>query len=342
MASKKRQPDSPVASRLFKEFFRFSFYRAVTLLERLNPSRKPLGETLDPKEEALRFSVKPGLSFPPSDISNLQQTDSQGQAKMEVRFLGLIGPSGVLPHWFNDLAVSRAQVKDFALIDFLDIFHHRFLTLFYLAWKRCRVAVNYRPGAHDRISGYLLSLIGLGTRGMRGRLGISEESLLFCCGLLARQVPSAVAVEEAVRYMAGADATVHQFVERLIPVDAGDCTRLGDANAVLGVSAICGSYVRECQTKFRIHLGPVGFSQFTRFIPGGDLIRPIFALVRYMVGIEYEFEIRIFLKAREVPGCTLGAAAADSPRLGWSTWMLGKGLHMKEDPSVTLQEGDLS
>ena len=163
--------------------------------------------------------MKPGLSFPPSDISNLQQTDSSGQATMEVRFLGLIGPSGVLPHWFNDLAVSRAQVKDFALVDFLDIFHHRLLTLFYLAWKRSRLAVNYRPGADDRMSGYPLSLIGLGTQGMRGRLGLPEESLIFCSGLLARQAPSAAAVEEAVRYMAGADAKVHQFVERLIPVE---------------------------------------------------------------------------------------------------------------------------
>ncbi|HPI91849.1 MAG TPA: type VI secretion system baseplate subunit TssG [Deltaproteobacteria bacterium] len=342
MATKKRQPDSPVASRLFKEFFRFSFYRAVALLERLNPSRKALGETLDPREEAVRFSVKPGLSFPPSDIANLTQPEGDGRPKMEVSFLGLIGPSGVLPYWFNDLAISRAQAKDYALIDFLDIFHHRFLTLFYLAWKRCRLGDNYRPGAQDRMSGHLLSLIGLGTPGMKGRLGISEESLIFCSGLLARQVPSASAVEEAVRYMAGADAHVHQFVERLIPVDPGDCTRLGSMNAELGVNTICGSYVRECQTKFRIHLGPVGYRHFLRFLPGGDLIRPIFALVRYMVGVEYEFEIRIFLKAGDVPGCILGAAAADAPRLGWSTWMLGKGLHLKEDPSVTLQEGDLN
>ena len=342
MATKKRQPDSPLATRLFNEFFRFSFYRAVALWERLNPTRKPLGETLDPKEEAIRFSVKPGLSFPPSDISNLQQTGSQAQAKMEVRFLGLIGPLGVLPHWFNDLAAARAQAKDFALIDFLDIFHHRLVTLFYLAWKRYNFAVNYQPGANDRLSWNLLSLIGLGTEGMRGRIGVSEESLLFCSGLLARRVPSAAAVEAAVQYMAGADAEVHQFIERMIPLEPADCTQLGFANASLGMSTICGSYVRECQAKFRIHLGPIGYRQFARFLPGGDLLKPIFSLVRYMVGIEYEFEIRIFLKAEEVPGCTLGATKADSPRLGWSTWMLGRGLTLKGDPYVTFQEANLN
>ena len=77
MAAKERQSDPPLRSRLFNEFFRFSFYKAVTLLERLSPAKKRLGETLDPGEEAVRFSVKPGLSFPPSDISNLHQDRSR-------------------------------------------------------------------------------------------------------------------------------------------------------------------------------------------------------------------------------------------------------------------------
>jgi type VI secretion system protein ImpH len=339
MATKKRQPDPPLRERLFKEFFRFSFYRAVSLLERLNPSGKRFGETLDPKEEAARFSVKPGFTFPPSDISGLRQPEEDGPAGMEVRFLGLIGPSGVLPHWFNDLALSRAQAKDFALIDFLDIFHHRLITLFYLAWKRYDLTTNYLPGAGDRMSGYLLSLIGLGTEGLKGRIGLPEESLIYCSGLLGRQAPSAASVEAAVKYLAGADAQVQQFVERMIPLEKEDCTSVGSANAVLGESAICGSQVRECQTKFRINLGPLAFSQFVRFLPSGDLLKPIFALVRYLVGIEYEFDMRIFLKAEHVPGCTLGGTPSpESPRLGWSTWLLARGETMKEDAFVTLQE----
>lgn len=343
MATEKRQPDPSLASRLFEEFFRFTFYRAVTLLERLVPGRKRLGETLDPKEEPVRFSVKPGLSFPPSDISALKPGQGTEPPRMEVRFLGLIGPSGVLPDWFNDLAMSRIQAKDNTLVDFLDIFHHRLLTLFYLAWKRSRFTVNYRPGADDRLSGYLLSLVGLGTEGLRGRIGLPEESLLYCSGLLGRQIPSAAAVEGAVKYMSGANAEVHQFIERMIPLDPADLTRIGSANALLGESTICGSHVRECQTKFRIHLGPVAYREYTRFLPFGDLLKPMFALIRYLVGIEYEFEIRVFLKAGDVPGSTLGGhVSPDSPRLGWSTWMVAPGMGLEKNPYVTIQEGDLS
>lgn len=340
MATAKRQPDTSLESRLFEEFFRFSFYRAVQHMERIQPGKKRLGETLDPREEPLRFSVKPGLSFPPSDISRLQRPNGEEQARMEVRFMGLIGPSGVLPHWYNELAATRMQAKDHTLVDFFDIFHHRLLTLFYLAWRRYDFPANYLPGANDTLSHYLLCLIGLGTKGLKGRIGLPEESLLYCSGLLARQVPSSAAVEAAVRYMSGGNAEVHQFIERMIPLDPDDCTQLGSNNASLGESTVCGRYARECGSKFRIHLGPFSYSHFTRFLPSGDLLRPIFALVRYLVGVEYEFEIRVLLKASEVPGCTLGGVEAPgSPRLGWSTWMLSAGSAMKEDPYVTFQEG---
>ena len=310
-------------------------------MEGLSPESKRLGETLDPGEEAVRFSVKPGLSFPPSDISNLLMPESKRQVHMEVRFLGLIGPSAVLPHWFNELAMERMRARDFTLVDFLDIFHHRLITLFYLAWKRTRLPVTYLPGAKDRLSWYFLSLIGLGTDGLRGRIGLPEESLIFCSGLLGRLVPSAAAVEAAIKYMAGTDAAVDQFIDRMIPLEPADRTRLGAANASLGVNTVCGSLAHDCQSKFRIRLGPVGYRQYCRFLPSGDLLKPIFALARYMVGIEYEFEIRIVLLAGEVPGCRLGDKRADSPRLGWSTWAKAAGTTLEEDQYVTFQERDI-
>jgi type VI secretion system protein ImpH len=340
MASAQREPGTPLESRLFDEFFRFSFYRAVALLEAFRPEGKRLGEALDPGDEAVRFSVKPGLSFPPSDIANLRRLEPKGQAKMEVLFMGLTGPSGVLPHWYNELMLERARAHDFTMVDFLDIFHHRLISLFYLAWKRTKFTVNYETGGRDRLSWYLLSLIGLGTDGLRGRIGLPEESLIYCSGLLGRSIPSALALESAARYMAGTDAAVDQFVDRMIPLDEADVTSLGLANASLGVDAVCGSFVHDCQSKFRIRLGPVTYQQYCRFLPSGDLLKPIFALVRYMVGIEYEFEVCVVLLAGEVPACRLGSQGVDAPRLGWSTWVKSPEVTLRQDPYVAFEEGD--
>ena len=338
METEKRKPRAGLEKRLFEEFYRFSFFEAVRLLEEDSPDKKPLGTTLNPAEEPVRFSVKPGFSFPPSDIAHLEQPSGKGRARMDVAFLGLIGPSGVLPYWYNELAVERVRLKDHTLVDFLDLFHHRLLSLFYLAWKRTSLPANYRQGALDRLSWYLFCLIGLGTDNLRGKIGLAEESLLYCAGLLNRRVPSAAALEAAVAYMADTHVEVHQFIERMIPLDPGDCTQLGAANAVLGESIVSGFFARECQSKFRIHLGPMGYRRFLSLLPSGDVLRPLFSFVRYMVGIEYEFEIRVFLKAREVPMCKIGDRSPESPRLGWSTWVASPGAPFQRDACVAFQE----
>jgi type VI secretion system protein ImpH len=344
MAPEERQSDPPLIKRLFEEYYRFSFFKAVALLEGLSPGKKKLGETLIPGEEAVRFSAPPGLSFPPSDLAGLREESKDGPVKMDVAFMGLTGPSGVLPHWYNEMALETqhaARAKTSALVDFYDLFHHRLISLFYLAWKRVRLPAQYAAGAGDRLSGHLLSLIGLGTPGLSGRIGLPEEALIFCSGLLARQVPSAAAIQLTVEYLSGTHAEIHQFVERVISLDPDDWTRLGSANAELGGNAVCGSEATENQSKFRIHLGPVDYERFVRFLPTGNMLGPIFSLVRYMVGIAYEFETRIYLRADEVPACRIGMPSPSSPRLGWSTWIRTENAVRMEAPFVTFQEKDL-
>jgi len=338
VASEKREPDTSLKDRLFKEFYRFSFFKAVHLLELLFPKKKRLGETLTPGQEAVRFSVKPGFSFPPSDISGLKQEDEKMPVKMEVAFMGLIGPSGVLPYWYNELAGERLREKDFAFTAFLDVFHHRLISLFYLTWKKYRFPENYRVGAKDRLSNHLLSLIGLGTPGLAERIRLPQESLIFYSGLLSRPVPTAVAIEATVEYFSGTMVQIEQFIDRRIPISLEDQTQLGVANGQLGVDAVCGSSAWENQTKFRIRLGPMGYEHFLRLLPTGDLLPPVFSLVRYMVGIEYEFEIRLVLKREEVPPCVLGMEPPASPLLGWSTWLKTPGIPQREEPYVTFQE----
>lgn len=341
MGSQKRSSHITITNRLFEEFFSFSFFKAVHLLETLAVSKKPLGQTSEPAREAVHFSVKPSILFPASDITDLKKNPENEPATMQVAFMGLIGPSGVLPHWYNELALMRNMQKDFALTSFFDLFHHRLLSLFYLAWKKHRFPENYTPGANDRLSRYLLSLAGLGTHGLTRRIGLPEESIVFYSGLLARPVASAVSIEATVAYLAGTRVFLDQFIDRLLPLAPEDRTRLGAANARLGEDAVCGSHVWESQTKFRVNLGPMTFSEFLRFIPSGDMIRPIFSLVRYMVGAEFEFEIRIYLKREEVPPCILGDPFGAGPRLGWTTWLSSPSVSFDYDPSLTFQENDM-
>jgi type VI secretion system protein ImpH len=209
-----------------------------------------------------------------------------------------------------------------------------------LAWKKHRFPENYSPGARDRLSRYLLSLSGLGTPGLGERIGLPEESLAFYSGFLSMQAPSAIAIGAAAEYLSGTAVAVDQFIEKAIPLSPEDQTQLGSENAALGVDTVCGSYVWDCQSKFRLNLGPMKYAEFIRFLPSGDMLGPIFSLVKYMVGIEYEFEACIYLKREDVPPCVLGGRGT-AARLGWTTWIETRDFVHEMDPFITFQESDL-
>jgi type VI secretion system protein ImpH len=84
----------------------------------------------------------------------------------------------------------------------------------------------------------------------------------------------------------------------------------------VGTTAIVGSRIWECQYKFRIIMGPMGYSDYQRMLPGGDSLRRLVDWVKNYIGEELAWDVQLILKKEEVPAARLGA----SGRLGWSTW----------------------
>ena len=340
MESKEWLSNSSLIDRLNKEYYRFSFFKAVELLESLfcdDEKFEKIGEALTPETEAIHFSVKPGITFPISDIKSIKTFQSENKedwpVEMEVLFMGLIGPSGILPSWYNKLALERIFHNDFTLTSFLDIFHHRLISLFYLAWKKHHITAQYEPGATDKISRGLLSFQGLGSDQLihyvTTKLKLRPEFFIYYTGLLSRTVPTVFAVKEIIQRIIGSgiDVTINQFVDQLVPLSRQEQSQIGSINSELGESIVCGDAVWENQSKFVIQLGPMSYDNYVRFLPedseefSNDIIKPIFAMVRYLVGIEYEFEIEIYLRYDEIPDLILsGPQNSSKPQLGWTTF----------------------
>mgnify|MGYP001363736952 CR=1 FL=1 len=318
---------------------RHRFFPTVHLLERRSQPTPAVGEALSPGAETIRFASGKGFAFPPSDISRMTE-DENGVVHVEVAALGLVGPSGVLPHWYHELLLERDKVQDTAMGAFYDLFHHRLISLFYRAWKRNRLLPQKKADNSDVFSGHLLSFLGLGTNGIREKLPFPEEALLHFSGLASRPAATAGTIARIVQSLFGLAADVEQFVPRVVELEPSDLTILGKGNCGLGVDAVCGGQICDIGSTFRLSLGPMGYREFRGFWEGDKLAR-LLSLVRFLAGPEYECEVRLKLQKEEVPPCRLGAATCDAPRLGRSTWLNAPDSALDADPFVTFNPDDV-
>lgn len=346
-----------LAKQLAEEPYEFDFFQAVRLLERLYPDRQPVGFDHLPAREVVRFRVHPPLTFQPSAVHDIiDHAEEDLPAEMVVAFMGLYGQQGALPQHYSELILRRMSAKDRTLRDFLDLFNHRLISLFYRAGTKYRFWIPSErtytregrlqaeePEKHrsfvmrdrskqDLFSQILTDLSGLGMSPLRfrtdirqkleGRTAISDDSLRFYTGLLAQRHRSAVGLETLLQDFFETGVRVVQFAGQWLVLDQEDQSQMvAGGNMHLGLSCVAGDRVWDVQSKFRICLGPLRYEEYCRFLPPGSAFRPLTQLARLYAGAHFDFEIELGLLTREIPPCQLGASEGFGARLGWNTWI---------------------
>ena len=331
--------EKPLNQELFDEPYRFEFFQAVRLLEKIYPTRQPVGRETSVSPEVVRFRSRPVLEFPASEIHEFKETTEEftDEQKLEmfVNFMGMVGLTGVLPMHYTELVMDRVRYRDTAMWSFLDIFTHRSVSMFFRAWEKYRFPVAYERGKND-FTDFLFDFVGLGTSAQRGRMALEDEALLPYGGLIAQKPHSASALGNILGDYFGISAKIKQFFGQWLDLDEESITKLGEANSLLGVNAIIGTRVWEQQSKFRVVLGAMSFSQFQAFLPNGTAHEPLKSIIRFMVGLEFDFDVQLVLKAKEVPSCILTTRAKRRPRLGWTSWLKTRPFE-QDDEQVVLQ-----
>jgi type VI secretion system protein ImpH len=267
----------------------------------------------------VRLGQEPSLSFAVSTLSGFRLADDRcAFPRMEVCFLGLLGPNGPLPLHLTEFARERLlHANDPTFSRFLDLLNHRFIALFYRAWAQAQPMSSLDRPREDRFAAYVAALVGLGTPGMRDRDAVPDFAKLFYSGLLARHVRNADGLAALLSGFFRVPVEIEQFVGHWMRLRAQDCTRVGAAAASLGRGAMLGSRVWDRQHKFRIRLGPLTLAQYESFLPGGSAISRMVSWVRQYLGFELEWDLALVLARGEVPKARLGGYG----RLGWTTWL---------------------
>jgi type VI secretion system protein ImpH len=319
----------------------FQFFQAVRLLERSDLDHAPVGFDNHPKDECVRFVSRIGFGFPGWDVDDV--TPRRGDDDPPVLtcgFLGIANPSsfGSLPHPYTELLHELGRNKNGAMRAFFDCLNHRLISLFYRAWKKHHFAIGYERERVDRIQEVLMSVIGLGTPALRQRMSLDDRALLFRSGLLGRRQASATGLQDLLADYFEVPATIEQFVGAWYDIALGDQYRLGDPGGALGENVVIGSRYRTGEFQFRVRLGPLELEEYKSFLPGGDNHEHLCDLVRFSVGPVLDYEIRLVLRAEDVPPAQL-LTGVRGERLGWSTWVDPVANAIDRDDGVFLIQG---
>jgi type VI secretion system protein ImpH len=320
----------------------FELFQAIRLLEcdaRAGRGDAALvAEVSHAASEPVRFRVRPGTAFPAGELAAFTERGAEetGPPEITVNAFGLFGPSGALPQAYTDLISEQLRERDDGLRNFLDLFNHRLIGLFYRAWAKYRLPVAYdrSPEGSDPISAVLFALIGLGQPSLKQRAPFPDAALLYYGGLFARAAPNAESLTAMLCDAFDRAIRVHQFQGRWLQLHEAEHSRLGGPHSRLGHDTVAGAKVWDIQGTFRIVVGPLNYPEFAAFMPGGPALTRLAQLTRLYVGAALTFDIQVVLHREAVPNLRLGGDEALPARLGWNTWATGTPMTQDAEDAV--------
>ncbi|MEO0973554.1 MAG: type VI secretion system baseplate subunit TssG [Pseudomonadota bacterium] len=315
---------NPVAeallARVRKEPYAYSFLRMMRQLEAAYPQQPRLGTSVRAKDDPIRLGQTPALTFAPSELHSVSARGG-GAPLVLGHFFGLLGPNGPMPIHFTEYVRDRQfNASDRTLARFLDIFHHRMMCLFYRAWAETQPTVHADRPDQDRFAFWVASLVGMGQPSLLDQSALEDDAVFSRVGRFSLQCRPADGLGEALADYFGAQVEVQEFVGEWLDLPSEAHLLLGmrgGGGGRLGLSATIGERVWSGQTRFRIVLNDLRLVEFERFLPDGESLPKLVALVRRYCGDELTFDLQLALRCDEVPPLMLGSGA----RLGLSAWL---------------------
>lgn len=316
----------------------FDFYQAVRLIECAFPAHPRIGESRRPQDDPVRFGQEPSAAFATSTLFAFVAGEDGRPPWLVENFFGMYGANGPLPLHLTEFVRDRVRnAGDRSFARFLDVFHHRLVSLFYRVWARAQPTVSRDRNDNDRFESYLRAFIGLSPRALHNGDSVPDAAKLSFAGLLARQSKCAGGLESVLREFFRVPVRILPFIPHWMNLPEELYTRLGRPDgSELGRTAVIGSRVWDLQSKFQVVIGPLTASQYDRFLPGQQSYQRLAHWICNYVGLECIWDAKLVLKRDEVPRLLLGFTG----KLGWTTW-LGTRLSKSDADDLVLARREL-
>jgi type VI secretion system protein ImpH len=318
---------------------RSTFFHIVALLERLTSNALRVGGDGPPGAEGIRFRHDYDLGFSAGDIARVEvKALPRGPERsleapkpvfeVTTTFLGVTGTISPLPLYIAE-EVLHEDDQNPVRRDFLDIFHHRLISLLYRSVSKYAPAREHLTHRTDAWMKRALFLTGLDPDIQTRSMHVHPSVLVRLAPLLAGRGRGprvlALAIREALGEALAPDGKVNvrQFAGGWIEVDDAQRMSLGESNNVLGVEAILGSRAYDQSGRFAVQIGPLHRHNYRRFLRDGDLLPLVKDVVDLCVREPLDFDVELLLAADAVPSFVLSGEQPGSSQLGRDTRLRG-------------------
>jgi type VI secretion system protein ImpH len=332
MQDPRKRPAKPTAEeRLLAHGGRYNFFVSVSMLERLTPHAVRVGGEGPYNGEVIRFRHDHDLTFSAGELGRIErvkipQSVEQQLDKPRYRYevtTAFMGVSGAMTPMPLYIAEEVCQDDEGARIkrDFLDVFHHRLISLLYRIGTKFEFAREYTQEADDSWSRRMLAMAGLDAYERWRVRHLTRRQMLRLAPLLSSKVRSAHTLALAVQDITAEalqDASVHvvQFTGDWTQLDPEQRIALGRANSEIGINAVLGIECFHRAGKATIVIGPLR-DNFRRFLADGDMFPAICELVGMLSPEPIEYELDLVLVDR--PPFLLGKK--EGGRMGFDSWL---------------------
>ncbi|MDR2500381.1 MAG: type VI secretion system baseplate subunit TssG, partial [Treponema sp.] len=302
------------------------FWGFIRKLDNAKASGPRLGHGKTPGEENVRFGQAPYLNFPPTEIAGIIEGGRQAgvDATVIVYFFGLLGVNGPMPREFTSYVFRRSHnYYDNTWRRFLDIIHHRFLSLYYRAFAANQQALSFDRPDQDPITDIIKALAGFPPG--KGYTERQEQGVLSAAEHFSFLVKNRWGLEDALRRSFGFNLTIREFVPAAYDIPPENYAVLGKKNSSLGVNLQIGRTYMTITGKFEIHIGPLSFEEYRKFMSMKSGFSHLTSLTALYLDRPLDYTVVFSVLRDTIPLAQLGfdleEARWDPPQLGYTCWI---------------------
>ena len=299
---------------------KYDLLRAIYLLERMTSYKT---KNLDEKEVRKHIRIKgvTTLNFESSDVYSIQfDKTKKNLITLATPFFSFTSNSGPLPQTFCELILDRERKKDCATSDFLDIFLHRLVTLFYLGKKKRDPSLTWKKGSQTSIEKIVDSLASLGRSSTEFKT-FSDVQWLRHAGIFGGAPRSSSNLLTLIKNRMNLNnITCCEFNGSWSDIALQRSSlSTGYEIAVLGKNAVLGKKSWNISSGLLIEIKKLDTRTFLSLLPTGKKYAELIKLIYRFLPRNISVLLKLYLGQQDVKNCKLSRQS--TMRLGWNSWL---------------------